>query len=112
MRRETWERRVVAVVLSLVSYLMSPALAQAAKLEQVDGLTVVYLSGTPYELGRQHGELLREQVHASVKQVLGYFRQYLKLPLAGPLLADWWFGHAWNDSSKFIPRDYLEELRG
>lgn len=97
---------------SLVSCLLSPAIADAAKVEQVNGLTVAYLSGTPYELGRQHGELLRDRVQASVRQVLGYFRRYIKVPVAGTLLVDWWLGRTWSQSRRHIPPDYLDELRG
>ena len=30
--------------------------------DRVDGLHIVKLSGTYYEMGRQHGELLRDEV--------------------------------------------------
>lgn len=85
---------------------------EAAAGEQGGGLTVVHLSGNPYELGRQHGEALREEVQASVRRVLGYFRRYLKIPWLRALAVNWWLDQAWRQSRPFIPRDYLDELRG
>lgn len=70
------------------------------------------MSGTPYELGRQHGVQLREEVRASVAQILGYFRRYLNIPAIGAWAVNWWLDAAWRQSAPFIPADYLEELRG
>lgn len=88
------------------------ASTQAAQVEVIDGLPVVQLSGTPYEIGVQHGELLREEVRASVGRVLGYFRRYLKIPLVRSMAANWWLDTAWAKATPFIPPDYLEELKG
>ena len=85
---------------------------EAARRAQHDGPPVVHLSGTPYQLGRQHGEALREDVRASVTQILGYFRRYLKIPLIDAWAINWWLDSAWRQSMPFIPPDYLEELRG
>jgi hypothetical protein len=73
---------------------------------------VVYLSGRPYEMGRQHGQALRDQVRASVANVLGYFRQYVRIPWIGPIAVNWWIDRVWLASSGSIPKAYLEELRG
>lgn len=101
----------LALLLLLVTGHPSLVTAQA-HIEQHEGLPIVFLEGTPYELGRQHGELLRPLVQQAVGQILGYFRSYLKLPLLGPRLANWWLGKPWKESLPFIPDDYLEELRG
>lgn len=86
--------------------------AEAAHVEDHDGLPVIYLEGSPYEIGRQHGALLREDVRRSVGQILGYFRRYLKLPLIRTLAANWWLDRPWRQARSFIPADYVEELRG
>lgn len=86
--------------------------AEAAVIEQRDGLRVVRLTGTPYELGYQHGSILREDVRASVRQILGYFRRYLKIPLVRSWAANWWLDRPWREAAPFVPADYLEELRG
>jgi len=73
---------------------------------------VVHLSGTPYELGRQHGEALREEVRAATSQVLGYFRRYLKIPWVRSWAVNWWLETAWRQATPYLSPDYLEELRG
>ena len=83
-----------------------------ADVDTRDGLRVVYLSGTPYELGRQHAEALRDEVRASVSRVLGYFRSYLKIPFIKTWAANWWLDVPWNAARPFLAPDRLEELRG
>ena len=85
---------------------------QAAEIEYHEGLPIVHLSGTPYELGRQHGGRLRDEIRACVRGVLGYFRHYLRIPLAGAWAVNWWLDQAWQQAQPFIPPAYLEELRG
>ena len=86
--------------------------AHAARVESVEGLSVVYLSGTPYEIGRQHGEALREPVRAMVGQVLSYFRSYLKIPWMRAWPINWWLDSEWRQARPFISKASLEELSG
>ena len=53
----TGERRVVAT-------------EGRGRLEMVDGTRVLFLKGTPEEMGRQHGTLMRSQVHNLVDRIL------------------------------------------
>lgn len=92
--------------------LLLVATVEAAQIEQRDGVTIVPLFGTPYELGRQHGEALRDEVHAAVSQVLGYFRRYLKIPWIRFWAANWWLDFSWCQAQPFIPTADLEELKG
>ena len=109
------QRRVLYVACAmsvLVTRHSSLATAEAAEVEVVDGLRVIHLSGTPYEIGRQHGEALREDVRASVGHVLGYFRHYVKIPWVNVRLANWWLDRGWAPARPFVPPEILEELRG
>jgi len=78
----------------------------------MDGLRVVELSGTAYEIGHQHGTLLQDEVRGMVDRVLGYFQGYLKIPYLNRWLASRWLERSWRPSVPFIPEPYLEELRG
>lgn len=100
------------LALALFTLRALSASAEPPRVQYVDGLSVVHLSGTPYELGRQHGEALRTEVQASVREVLGYFRGYLKIPGLRTWAANWWLDHAWRAAKPFIAADALEELRG
>ncbi len=92
---------------------LTPDHAEAApQVEQIEGVRVIRLSGTPYEIGRQHGEALREEIHAAVHDVLGYFRHYLKIPGVRTWAANWWLDSAWKQAKPFVSSEYLEELRG
>jgi hypothetical protein len=75
-------------------------------------LPIAYLSGTPYEIGRQHGELLREDVRGAVRQLLGYFRSYLNIPLVRAWAVNWWLDRAWHAAMPSVSADVREELRG
>ena len=94
------------------SCLLLSAPIEAARVERREGLTLVFLEGAPYELGRQHGELLKDQVRESVGRLLGYFRAYLKFPLINRWAANWWLDRPWHDAMPFLPREVLDELRG
>ena len=119
MRDRTWHSPARALIFCLVAgSIVTPFSLQptpnveAAYTEEHDGLRVVHLSGTPYEMGRQHGEVLREDVRESVATILGYFRRYLKIPLIRHWAVSWWLGRAWRQAKPFVPQAYLEELRG
>lgn len=42
----------------------------AGRLEMMDGTRVLFLKGTPEEMGRQHGKLMRSQIHDLVNHIL------------------------------------------
>lgn len=103
---------LVFALLLVTSHWPLVAAVEAAHVEEREGLTIAYLEGTPYEMGRQHGELLGESVRASLRQVLGYFRHYLRVPLLNAWLANWWLDRPWRQARPWIPEPYLEEMRG
>jgi hypothetical protein len=93
--------------------LLAGALAAAAPPARADSeLRIVPLAGTPYEMGRQHGRALRGEVRDCVRDVLGYFRAHLKVPLVRTWVANVWLDTAWRQAARFVPRDVQEELRG
>lgn len=52
------------------SYLQGDVLSSAGKgfLESIDGQIVIHLKGSPYEIGFQHGSLLKEQIHHNLSR--------------------------------------------
>ena len=101
------------LVLLLLLVTGHPSLVTAeARVEHHEALRIVSLEGAPYDVGRQHGELLREEVRTSVSRVLGYFRRYLKIPWVRSWLVNWWLDHPWRQAQPFVASDLLEELRG
>ncbi len=103
---------LIFVVVLATGYWSLATEVRASHLEERNGLRVAFLEGSPYELGLQHGQLLKDEVQQNVRQILGYFRSYVKIPFLGPQLANWWLDHPWNQARPFMPSEYLEELRG
>lgn len=104
-----WRVLSVATVMNL--WVLCPSEA-APRVDQHEGFPVVYLEGSPYELGHQQGELLGETVRKSVGQILAYFRRYLKIPLLDAWAANGWLDRSWRMAAPFLPHESLEELRG
>ena len=69
------------------------------------GVTVVYLTGSPYEIGLAHGTLCKREILEVNRPYFEYFNQFLD-DSSGK----------WEDFSKElkkrIPQEYLEEMRG
>ena len=78
------------------------------RLEMVDGTRVLYLAGTPQEMGQQQGTLLRKQIRHMVGRILygvGVGSSFEK--------GRWFFGEiedAQKRISPFIDPRYLEEM--
>jgi len=77
---------------------------QSRKYEKA-GLTVVYLKGTPYEIGLAHGKLAKNEILTANKP---FFDIYEKVSLDPQ--------NEWLKVSKklekHIPKEYIEEMRG
>ncbi|HKD35628.1 MAG TPA: hypothetical protein VKB78_02475, partial [Pirellulales bacterium] len=71
-------RAIIAAIASfgVVSICGTPAFSQTIArcgqgwLEKIDGYPVLHLKGTPYEMGYQHGALLKESVKSNMHNIL------------------------------------------
>lgn len=120
-------RRIAAVFAALLPRPLRPMrklgaserarVMSAARTEEVGGMPVLYLSGSHFEMGYQHGALARERIHAFRDDAYAYMtdliRQAMKWPawlarlLARPLL--FWQASAYWET---MPPEVLEEARG
>ncbi len=59
-----------------------------ARMEKAGGLHVLYLEGTPYEMGYQHGVLAREVIESFRTEAYAYVETLVPIPgfLARPAL--------------------------
>lgn len=85
---------------------LASTVAVGAGLENREGLPVLHLSGSPYEIGYQHGSLLREQVRAGLQQQV----------YAG-LVRDKGISHILllrraREIEALFPEEYRQELKG
>ena len=69
------------------------------------GVTVVYLTGSPYEIGLAHGTLCKREILEVNRQYFEYFNQFLDDS------SDKWEDFS-KELKKRIPQEYLEEMRG
>ena len=84
-------------------------------------ITVLYVSGTPYEMGHEQGRLLAAQVHATIRDVQQGSNKFLpKAMRESKLLTqrdekeiiNEFLDRAWHLMARYAPREDLEEMRG
>ncbi len=73
-------------------------------IEESNGVTVLHIEGTYYEMGYQHGSLLSEECEQNVRAFLSYAEEigYPKHELI----------KIWNKMKKHVPENYIEEILG
>jgi len=75
-----------------------------AWLKEIDGVRVLYIEGTNYEMGYQHGYLLRNETKEDLRAILNNAMQYNMTK--EKLL------RIWNITKQHIPQEYIQELHG
>lgn len=126
---ETVRRRILFFISLLMFVVSSNAYSQnlspssnkeetlkKAKIEERDGILLLHLEGKPYEMGYQHGALLKEEINE-------VFSNYVLDYLASEEQKKWWkffpnvplikyFRSRADALGKYIPKEYKEELMG
>ena len=108
---------LLAVVLALIFALVGPAQAEliakhgSGWLERQQNLLVLHVEGTPRDMGRQHGVLLKDHIQALSKGVLdramAEITKEMGVPDPTPLV-----DMAWAQLETQVPADYKEEMAG
>jgi hypothetical protein len=113
-------RRSLATIAILSLFLVSGssraetvARCGAGWLERIDGYAVLHLKGTPYEMGFQHGTLLRKDVRENLDHLLNVKGEQEVLEL-GPLRVKprQLIATIVQTQKPFVPTEYQEEIRG
>ncbi|MEW6200990.1 MAG: C45 family peptidase [bacterium] len=95
----------IAFFVSAIAVADVAATYNSGRLEMVEGVRVVYLSGTPHEIGVQHGALLKKEINFLIKY---FFEERGNIFGATPdALAT-----AAKILERHIPEEYVEEMRG
>jgi hypothetical protein len=79
------------------------ALLTGGWVEQRDGLTILHVNGSHYQMGYQHGSLLREQVQENIRAFLSFANQSISYST----LLGWW-----TQESPYVPQEYKDEMQG
>ena len=75
-----------------------------ASIEIIDNVTILHLNGSYYEMGYQHGSLLKEQVRQNYRAIMHFAEQK---NVSIDELVD-----IWNIMKNYIPQEYLDETQG
>lgn len=75
-----------------------------ASIEIIDNVTILNLNGSYYEMGYQHGTLLKEQVKQNYRAIMHFAEQ--KGVSVDELV------RIWNIMKNYIPEEYLDETQG
>lgn len=82
-------------------------------LEQIDGYRVLHVKGTPYELGFQHGALLKEHIRESMHYLFDVKAKNAKLEFFGlKLEPKQLISMIVGVERQHIPERFLEEMEG
>ena len=89
----------------------------AERVRVVEGLRILTLEGSGYQMGRRHGEALREEIEQGVLPFFGNHTEFDSrlrgLPEADRrALAAQLDREVFDRLRRFVPQDYLDELRG
>ncbi len=90
---------------------------RAERMQVVDGLRILVLEGSGYQMGRQHGEALREEIGQGVLPLFGSFTEFdARLrnlpPERRQAVATRHEREVFDPLRRFVPQVYLDELRG
>jgi len=70
-------------------------------LEERDGVKILHLNGSNYEMGFQHGTLLKEEVKQNIRAYLNYSNVSIDYLM-----------NIWNTMKNYVPQEYIDELQG
>ncbi len=110
----------IAMAVSAAIIIAASSISLAAGVENINGLTLVRLEGSPYEIGLQQGKLLKEQINDVYKIYLNdlvykkWIKEYAILKgvtdaYSNPQKSMAKFA---KQSEKDIPAEYIEEMKG
>ncbi|GEM_PF-382155 len=77
-----------------------------------NGLPVLYLRGTPYEMGYEHGRLMSKEMRTEKKKIYRYLHKKLLVPGFSHLVIRVILGRSWGKMEPYISYDEFMEMRG
>jgi hypothetical protein len=85
-------------------YILKTGLLDGGWVEEIDGVKILHLNGSNYNMGYQHGYLIGEQISQNLRCYLSYYERY-----------GWSYNQiieVWNIMDGNIPQNYIEEMQG
>jgi len=76
-----------------------------------EGLPILYLRGTPYEMGYEHGRLMKTEMEEAKNQIYRYLsRVYVHIPGLTLFIMKRIMDHTWNEMEPYVSYDEMMEL--
>jgi isopenicillin-N N-acyltransferase-like protein len=72
-------------------------------LEERDNVTILHVNGSNYQMGYQHGYLLREKVQENIRAFLHFANSFISYDA---------FLAMWDSMIVYVPQEYKDELQG
>ena len=72
-------------------------------LEERNGVKILHVSGSHYEMGYQHGHLLKEEALQNMRAFLDYTTRRITYEELRDI---------WNSMKNYLPNEYIDELHG
>ena len=79
------------------------SLLRGGRLEFCDEVKILFINGTYYEMGYQHGYLLKNEIHENIR---AFIQRVEKESSYNTLL------NIWNTTKLFVPSCYIDEMQG
>ncbi len=84
-----------------------------ASFETKDGVKILKMKGTPYEMGYQHGYLLAEGIGTMINTTIQATIAYISLATGNDLkTSEEWFNIGQADAEPFLPDEFKQEMQG
>ncbi len=78
-----------------------------------DGVKTLYMKGTPYEMGYQHGYLLADKISVMINTTLQATIAYISMATGNDLsTSEEWFWLGQEAAEPFLPEEFKEEMQG
>jgi isopenicillin-N N-acyltransferase like protein len=98
-----YQRSVIIENQEMVAQILSRASLEESNDPEVNNIKVLHLSGTPYEMGFQHGRLIKDDVRANVHNIIGLAKRFASEDI---------MDEVYDLMAPYIPREDQEEMRG
>lgn len=104
---------LVALLLCAAAHGQTVARCGQGFLEEIDGYRVLHLKGSPYQMGYQHGALMKDHIQANVDYLFNVKAKEKRLELLGiELDPKQLISMIVAIQRRYMPRRFLEELQG
>jgi len=86
---------------------------QKASFDIQDGVNILRMKGTPFEMGYQHGYLLADKISVMINTTLQATIAYIALATGNDLAtSEEWFWLGQKAAEPFLPEEFGEEMQG